>query len=475
MRVCAFLKDQIRRRLGLERSEIFETMPVGRAVAKLAVPTILSQLVTAVYNLADTFFVGQLNNPYMIAAVSLCFPAFLFLTALSNIFGIGGASLISRLLGSKQGERAKRASAFSFYASIALSLLYSLLAILCMDPFLRLLGASDDTIGYASQYLLWVVVVGGVPTTLSLVMANLLRSEGRARQASIGIVLGGLLNMALDPVFIFLFHLDVRGAAIATMLSNLVVLGYFVTVFLRIRYATVLSIRPRDLSLEWKEIVSPILGVGFPAALATMLACVCNAVIVKLASAYGDIPVAAAGIVKKVDSIILNIGVGLTQGILPLVAYNYAAKNYKRMHQVSRFAQLLAAIMSAFFILLFQWQADGIVRLFIKDEATVQMGAAFLRIACLSTPFMIINFHINTTFQGMGKGKVSMLFSACRQGLINIPLLFLMNALFHLYGIMWTQLIADSITLCIGFLLYRNLLKDLDWPCAGGHEPCGRA
>lgn len=443
-----------------ENQEIFESMPVPKAVASLAVPTILSQLVTMIYNLADTFFVGQTGNPLMVAAVSLAYPLFFIMNALANLFGIGGGSLISRLLGINNLKDAKKVSSYSFYASIMVGLLYSIICLIFMNPLLYLLGASSNTIGYGRDYVLWVVVIGGIPTTLGMVMGHLLRSEGYAKQASTGIALGGILNIILDPIFIFPLHLYVAGAAIATMISNVVSLIYYFIIYIKLKGKTVLSINPRDM-YPGRKYIKPIFTVGFPASIATLLACISNITINKLASGYGDTPVAAFGIVKKLDMIQMNTGMGLSQGILPLIAYNYSAKNYDRMKKVSSFGRTVGVCFAIFCIVIYEIFSPEIIRFFIRNDETIKLGSDFLRIACLATPFMIINFLMNTTFQAMGKGTESLVLSSCRQGIINIPLLFAMNTIFHLYGLIWTQLLADVLTLIISFGLYRRILKQL--------------
>ena len=227
----------------LEKSEkyLFEEMPVALAVATLAVPTNISQSVTMIYNLADTFFVGQIGDPLMVAAVSLVSPWFNLLTALGNLFGLGGSSLISRMLGAKNHEDVKHVAAFSIWGGAVTTLLFSLMTYVFRAPLLTFLGASPDTYGYAEDYLFWVVVMGGVPTMVSLAMGHLLRSEGHARPASAGMMFGGILNVALDPLFIFVFHMNVAGAAIATALSNAASVIFFVIQYIRLRDRTDVS------------------------------------------------------------------------------------------------------------------------------------------------------------------------------------------------------------------------------------------
>lgn len=446
-----------------ENKAIFETMPVPRALAKLAVPTIISQLITMIYNLADTFFIGRTNDPYKVAAATLAFVLFFVMNALSNLFGVGGGSLISRLLGQKRGDEAKKVCSFSFYGTILVTIVYSLCCLVFMDPLLRLLGASDNTIGYASAYTLWVVVVGGIPSTLSMTMAHLLRSEGYAKQASFGLGMGGVLNILLDPLFMFLIMqtgLEVTGAAVATLISNIISLIYFCFIFFRLRGHTVLSLSPKYIPAG-SRYLGEVLSTGFPSAIGTMFSCIANIAVTKLTSGYGDIPVAAVGIVKKIDMLPMNVGMGLCQGMMPLVAYNYSAKNYKRMKSFTNCARTAGIAFAGLCIICFEIFAHGIVRLFIDEAETLRLGTEFLRIMCIATPLMICNVQMSYTFQAMGKGKQSLLLSACRQGIVNIPLLFVMKYFFGMYGVVWTQLLADGITLIISFTLYRKVYSGI--------------
>ena len=430
-------------------------MSVPKALASLAIPTILSQLITMIYNLADTLYIGQTGNPYMVAGVSLSFPLFFIIVAVANLVGIGGGSLISRMLGANRPEEAKRISSFGFWLGIGLSLIYSITVLAVMEPLLKLLGASSNTLPYARDYTFWVIVVGGVPTAISSSLAHFLRSEGCAKHASFGIAAGGILNIILDPIFIFPLNMGVKGAAIATMLSNVASMVYFLLIIYRMRERTVLSMSPKNIRLPWVQI-KQMLSVGFPAALATLLVCLSNMVINRLSANYGDIALAAFGIVKKIDMIPMSVSMGLSQGMLPLMAYSYAAKNYSRMHSVSNTGRTWAIGFSLICIAVFQIVPSFLVRVFIPDPETIVLGTKFLRIACLAVPVMQLNFLLNTTFQAMGKGTQSLILSICRQGLFNIPLLFLMEHLAGIFGIIWTQLIADSLTLIIAIGLYSS-------------------
>ena len=443
--------------------ELFETMPVPKALATLAIPTIISQLITMIYNLADAFFIGTTDDPYKVAASSISFVLIFAMNCLSNLFGVGGGSLISRLLGERRDGDAASVASFSFYGSLVISAIYSVLLYVFMDPFLRLLGATDNTIAYASDYALWVVVYGAIPSTLGMTLSHLLRSEGYAKHASIGLALGGVLNILLDPLFMFVIlepGQEVKGAAIATMLSNVAVFIYFLVIYYLIRHKTVLSISPR-IALPKKHYVFSVFAVGFPSALGSFLACLSSIMVNKLSSNHGDIAVAAIGIAKKIDMLPMNVGMGLCQGMMPLVAYNFASGNYDRMKKFSDTARLWGIGFAGLCILLFEIFAAPICKIFIGEPVTLGMATKFLRILCLAVPLMIVNFQMSFTFQAMGMGKESLIISSLRQGLINIPLLFLMDSLFGLDGIVWTQLISDILTAAISFAVYTVSYKRL--------------
>ncbi len=443
----------------VSEKELFETIPVPKAVAMLAVPTIISQVVTMIYNLADTFFIGQIGNPYMVAAVSLVSPWFNLLTALGNLFGLGGGSLISRMLGKNNYRNIKNVSAFSVWGGGVATVVFAFLTFVFRQPLLSFLGASTDTYVYAESYLNWVVVLGGVPTVLNLAMGHLLRSEGHARPASIGMMFGGILNVVLDPILIFGFHLDMAGAAIATAFSNVASMIFFVLIYFRLGKKTAVSLHPKYFTFRFTR---SIFSVGIASALATALANAANMVIVKLAAGYGDIPVAAYGIVKKIDQFPLNISMGLCQGFMPLVGYNYAAKNYKRMRAVSFFSWKIAIVMSACFIACFAIFSQNILHMFIAEAQTATLGARFLRIACLAVPLTAVNFLISYTLQAMGKGTQSAALTLSRQGILNIPLLILMDATLGLYGMIWTQLVVEMIMLPVSLGMYIYTWRGLN-------------
>ncbi len=451
------------KRAGTAKTELFETMPVPAALARMAVPTIVSQLITLIYNMADTWFIGRTQNPYMVGASSLVLTIYMVSVALSNLFGVGGGSTVVRLLGSRREDEARKVASWSLVMAAASALVYGLLCFVLMDPLLRLLGASDNTIGFARQYLLFVVVIGAVPTVVSITMASLLRNVGYSREAAFGLGMGGVLNIALDPLFMFVLlpdGLQVMGAGIATMLSNVIVMVYFIPVFRRVQSTSVLGL-PRRVERIGRDSARSVFSVGIPAALSLFLYDLTNIVINRLSAAHGDIELAAIGIVLKVERLPLNIGIGICLGMIPLVAYNYAAKNETRMKAFFSAARLAGLAVSLACVVLYRVFARQIVYAFIRDAQTVRFGTAFLKIRCFAPPFMFLSFHMVHFMQAIDRGKTSFCLALIRQLALNIPLLLILDRLFGMEGIVWTQATADLVNVIISYVIFWAVMKRL--------------
>ena len=441
-----------------EKRKIFESLPIPKALAELAVPMIFGQLIILVYSLADTFYIGRTNNPLMVAGVSLLLPVFNISISIANLLGVGGGTLISRLLGAGKDGDAKRVSSFCIYTTIIIAGAFSLLMHIFMIPALTLLGASYDTLAYAMQYTFCVIVFGAVPTVLSMTLSNLLRSTGYSKQAGFGISMGGIINIILDPLFMFVLFpkgMEVFGAGIATMLSNVITCSYFIATIYLLGDKSCLSLSPFTGLPERKNILS-VFNVGLPAAIVTFLFDLTYIIIDKLAAGYGDIPLAAVGIVLKAERLPLNVGIGICQGMMPLAAYNYAAKNYDRMHETVNFSRKIGLAVGVFSVMMCELFAPYILRIFIADTETVRIGANFLRARTLATPFMFMCFHIVNFFQAVGHGKKALILGVSRWAVFNIPLLFVMNYIFGMYGIVWTQVAADIMMTICSLLVYRK-------------------
>lgn len=440
------------------QNNYFENGSVPKAIAKFAVPTVLSQLVTLIYNLADTFFVGHTNDPNQVAALTLSFPIFMLLVAVANLMGIGANSLISRSLGMKKPEQAKKASAFGFYGAIAVAVLYAVGLFLAMKPILTVIGASSETYDYTYSYLMWTVVIGGVPSVMNMVMGHLIRAEGNSKQASIGMAFGGIINIILDPILVLWLGMGITGAAIATAVSNTLGMIYFFVIILKSKKNTVISLNPKYFEFS-KKIVSEVILVGFPAALVIILGSAGNIVLTHYMAPYGDINVAAFGIVQKVGSIAIQITVGMTQGVMPLIGYNFAAGNHNRTKEVCRDSFILLGIYAVLCMMLIEIFPNFIISAFIEEKETVRLGVDFAKRWILCAPGMCMVVLLNSIFQAMGKWKQSMFLSLFRQAILLIPLLIIMNNIMGKYGLVWSQPMSDSITMIIGFILYFIMLK----------------
>lgn len=444
--------------------KIFKEYPIPKAVATMAIPTIIGQLIVLVYNLADTYFIGMTNDPVMVAASSLILPVFNITGAISTVIGLGGGTLISRLLGTNNREEASKVSSFTFNVAIAMGAIWSALVIIFMTPLLKLLGASQDTFNLARTYCFCVVVLGGIPTLLQMTCAQLLRAVGCSKQSGFGMSMGGILNVVLDPLFMFVLlpkGNEILGAGLATMLSNLVTLTYFVIVIRGLRSTTVLRFSLKT-GIPQKDNIKSIFMNGFPGGVSNFLFDFSQIMINRLMSGYGDIPLAAIGIILKAERIPLNTGMGICQGIIPIVAYNYAAKDVARMKKTITFSRKVGLVVAAISIVIYEIFAPRIVWLFIKDQATIEIGAQFLRVRCLATPFMFMAFHTLFSVQAMGKGKVAMWLAIIRQLILYVPLLIVMNIIFGMFGLVWAQITGDILTDIVSLVWFYKLIGKME-------------
>lgn len=444
-----------------DKIEIFERMSIPRALAVMAVPTVISQIIALIYNMADTWFIGMTDNPYMVAATSLVGTVYLLTAGVANLFGVGGGNLVVQLMGKKDPVEARKVASLSFVMAAGSALLFSFICLVFMNPLLRLLGASDMTIGYARQYLLCVVILGGLPTVLSSTMSAMLRNVGNSKEAGFGIGLGGVLNIILDPIFMFILLPDgweVLGAALATMLSNIIAFVYFVFTYRRVSSEGLLAI-PRRIEKIRPDSMASIFSVGVPAAMGLVLYDLTNMVINRLSSAHGDLELSAIGIVLKVERLPQNVCIGICLGMMPLVAYNYAAQNKERMMAVFRAARVAGCVTCIISLVLYRSFASEIIRLFIKEPSTVAFGTEYLRIRSFAAIFMFLSFHVVHFMQAVNRGKTSLVLAAIRQLCLNIPILILLDHLFGMTGVVWTQTVADTINVAASYLIFCHLIK----------------
>ncbi len=441
-----------------QNKELFENAPVSKAVATMAIPTIISMLVVVVYNMADTFFIGQTGDAMQVAAVSLSTPVFLIFMALGNLFGIGGSSAIARSLGEKNERRAKWLSAFCCYAALGVGLFMCFLFLVGMDKILLMIGASKNTIGFAREYLT-CVAFGGPFIMFSTAFSSIVRAEGSAKEAMIGNLIGTAVNIILDPIMILVFHWGVFGAAVATVIGNIVASLYYLLYFKK--HHTVLSIHPSDFHFK-DGIATGVFSIGVPASLNNILMSLANIVLNKVLIQYGDTPVAAMGVAMKANMLVVLLQIGLCIGIQPLIGYNYGAGNIVRIKKVIRFTGISTVVLGSALTLLTVIAKGTIIRAFIDDAEVVSYGMGMLTALMLSGPAIGILFLCINTLQGMGKALPSLMLTICRQGLIFIPLVFILNASFGLDGIIYSQSTADYISIIVAVVLCTTIIKKIE-------------
>ncbi len=443
-----------------DNTELFASMPVSKAVITLVIPTVISQIITVIYNMADTFFIGQMNDPDQVAAATLAMPPFVMLTGIANLFGIGGSSFISRSLGVGDSEKAKKCAAFSIWTAAIVALVFGAAMYLLRPVIFPLLGTDVDTYGYCSDYVLWTIAVGGVPTVLNACLAHLVRAEGYSREASFGVAFGGIINIVLDPVLIFSLKLGVTGAAIATMMSNVIAMIYFILLLHKNRERTVMKFALRNYTLQ-HGIPREILLVGFPSFVMMLMGVLSNTVLNKMVVSYSNQAIAGMGIAKKIDMLAFAIANGMTQGVLPLIGYNYAAGNHSRMQSIIKTAFLYSVTIAAAGTILLYTCAVPVVRGFIDDAETVAYGQHFLKIICITCPAVSVTMMIISIFQATGQKTKPMILSLLRKGGLDIPFMLLMNAAAGANGIPWATPIADCLAMGLALVLFISYRKHL--------------
>ncbi len=437
--------------------ELFARAPIPRAYFKMALPVVLSMLVSLVYNMVDTWFIAQTQNTALVAGVSLCAPMFTLMVAMGDIFGLGGSSLISRLLGQGEAKRVRHVSAFCSYGAIVWGVLVGALMLIFRQPILHLLGASSDTMDSAMAYYSYLAL--GAPAIIfTLVPSNILRTEGMAVASMVGSITGALVNMILDPIFIFGLNMGAGGAALATVLSNVVSAALLVV--LLVAKSQRLSMRLRDCPVQGTEL-REILVIGVPASITNLMQSFAMTLTNRFLLPYGTENVAALGIALKVNMIVMLIMVGFAFGAQPLLGYNYGANNRERLRGILKFDVLVQLVFSVVMTVVFLIFAPQIIRIFMSDSGVIQAGSRILRCMVITMPMMGIILVCTTLFQAAGKAMPAFLLSISRQGVALLLCMVVLSAVFGFYGVILAQAAADAVSVVLALVLLRhsNILK----------------
>ena len=438
-------------------NELMARMKVSKAVATMAIPSVISSLVTVVYNMADTFFVGQTGDPLQVAAVSLTNPIFILFMAVANMFGMGGSAVASMALGEQNQKRMKQVSAFITYASLAVGILFALVLVGFMQPILSIFGANEETYALARGYLFHISY--GAPFIIwSAAASFVVRSEGASKEAMIGSMIGTIANIVLDPVLISGFHLGAAGAAVATTLGNILASLYYLWYF--VKKSNNFSIGIRNFTCRY-GIFSGICSCGLPTAIFSTLMSVSTIVLNQILVAYGNAPVAAIGIVFKANMFITFLQMGLANGVQPLLGYNFGSGDKKRFQDIAAYTKKCCIVIGILATLLFFVFRRQIIGLFIQDEEVIMYGVRMLIAYMLSGPVIGILFMNMNCMQSVGKAFWATILSVLRQGVLLIPLLFLLNALGGLTGVIYGQALTDYIAVILSVLMWRKCIAQL--------------
>lgn len=440
-----------------KKIELFENYPVHKALLTLALPTILGMLVNVFYNMVDTFFVGQTGDPNQVASVSLCMPIYLLLMAFGNIFGIGGGSYISRKLGAKDYESVKKISSFAFYASIIIGFISMAVYLIFMKDILKISGGSQNTYQFSKDYL--VIVAFGAPFVVNqMAMGQIIRSEGSSKEAVIGMMIGTVVNIVLDPIMILYMNMGVAGAALATIIGNACSTAYYIYHILRKK--SFLSIHFKDFSMP-KDILINVFSIGIPVSINNILMSASNVLINNLAAGYGDNALAGLGVAQRIFTLVILVLIGLSQGLQPFIGYNFAAKNYKRMSDSIKMSCVVSVVIGSILLGLSLIFGRWSVGVFINNEEVIDYGVKFLVASYTVAPIIGFQFVFMSTFQALGKSIPSLILSLSRQGIAFVPAILIGTKLFGINGIIWSQPIADIVSVALATVMYIYIYKKI--------------
>lgn len=442
----------------MNENELMSYMEISKAVATMAIPSVISSLVTVVYNMADTFFVGQTGDPLQVAAVSLTNPIFILFMAFANMFGMGGSAAASIAMGEKNEKRMKNVSSFITYASFIVGIFFAVILLIFSKPILQIFGANNQTYDLAYGYLFHISY--GAPFIIwSAAASFVVRAEGASKEAMIGSMIGTIVNIVLDPIMISGLHMGAAGAAIATTIGNILASLYYVWYF--IKKSNYFSIHPRY--FKWKDkILTSVCSSGFPTAIFSVLMSVSTIVLNQILVVYGNAPVAAIGIVFKANMFITFLQMGLANGVQPLLGYNFGSGDIKRFREVESYTKKCCLIVGIIATLLYFVFRTQIIAMFINDSEVINYGVLMLIVYMISGPVIGLLFVNMNCMQSVGRALPATILSVLRQGVLLIPMLYILNAIAGLHGVIYGQALTDYIAVILSAYLWRKVRKNLE-------------
>ncbi|GFI66466.1 multidrug export protein MepA [Lachnospiraceae bacterium] len=431
-----------------KNQEMLEKASYPKLLLSLSLPAVVIMLVMIVYNMADTFFIGQTGDPGKIAAISLCGPVFSILSGLGTLLGSGGCTAISLALGKKDTDKVKKYSAFCCYASLILGLLFLTVVNLAVSPISQALGADADTLSDTVSYLR-IIAFGAPFIMFNNVFANVIRSDGAARESMIANCLGTLSNIGLDALFILVFSWDVAGAAFATVLGNCVSCAYLLY-YVRSKQPS-LSLSPKEFSLR-PEVSLGVMSLGLPMAFSTLLNSVSHIIANRMVIGYGAVALAAQGVSSKIGMLITMLAMGICMGLQPAISYNYGSGNLKRMREIIRNTAFFTATLGSLLTIVCFFARNAIITAFIDNTEVIAYGQIFVFASIIIGPFYGLYQLCQTFLQSTGKASYATFVALLDKGLFFLPLLFVLSRLFGLYGIIFTGAVTLAFSLIAGIV-----------------------
>ena len=439
------------------KMELLGNAPIPKALMAMGIPTMLGMMVNAAYNLVDAYFVGGLGTSQM-GAISVVYPLGQVVVGLGLLFGNGASSYLSRLLGKGDTEKANQVASTALYSSITAGAVMIILSMIFLRPILKLLGATDSIMPYAVTYA-GIYIISSIFNVFNVTMNNIVTSEGAAKTTMCALMAGAILNIGLDPVFIYVFDMGVAGAAIATAISQIVSTSVYLVFFLKKK--SIYRFEIKDCSFT-KEIMSEIFKIGIPALVFQILTSLSISFVNTRAMAYGDSVIAGMGAVTRIVSMGSLMVFGFIKGFQPIAGYSYGARKFDRLQEAIKISILWSTVFCVIYGLILAIFSEGIISQFTKDDLEmIQAGTQSLRINGIS--FILFGFYTvySSLFLALGKGLAGFILGACRQGICFVPVILIFPALWGINGILYVQPIADVLSAIITVFMALHLHKEL--------------
>lgn len=440
---------------------IFQEKKISKAIITLALPAMLGQLTTLIYNIADTYFVSLTNDPNQIAAVTLCTPVLLIIMSIGTLFGSGGSSIVARLLGSKQDAEAGTIISYCIYTTLIVSIVSMVLLFIFLSPLVNLIGADADNASFTRDYLKYILF--GLPfVMLSNSMIHIFRSVGLVRQATVGLMLGNITNIVLDFIFVVFFHMGTVGVAVATSIGFVMNTVYYLMCMFQESKSDnkMLSLSAKQYKPTVKITVQ-VLSIGIPGALITIMMSISNIILNNYIAIYGSNAVASYGVAYKINTIAIMLSVGLSQGVAPLIGFAYGAKEPVRLKKSMNLSMLYSVVLGLVLTCAFFLLRKPLVGLFISDEALTTQAGLFLSILCISNCVTGIINMVTSFYQACGKALPSLLITICKNAIIFIPAVIVLNTFFELNGVIAAQPFVEYTITVVCVIMYLFSIQKL--------------